>query len=128
MFINASSSSVADERRGTTEDLEIDQDKNEEASSILTSASAPSELKQDHDHDLQESQLPQGTSVSTDDEVSRTEGAAAIEKAFTTPSDAGSDENLLEAALDDHAINDVEIIPGKISAQSNQFSKFAFCT
>jgi hypothetical protein len=107
------SSAVAD---ASTEELEIDQDKSEEASSIVsTSAPSPSELIEYHHPDLQETQIPLGTPISSDDQVSPTEDAPEMEKALMTLSDADLDEDLSEAALDDHAINDVEIIPGKNS-------------
>lgn len=121
----ASSVEAADERRDTTEDVEIDMDEPEETScTILTPASKPNEMLEYHD---QESHLLFGTSIPAGDQVSSTQAALETQKVLVASADATFDGDMSEVALDDHAIKNAEIVPGKISAQSYLFSEFIFC-
>jgi len=115
---NATSSIVADD---TTEDLEFDMDKAEQASRTNSiPVSTANETSEFHDHDFQERRLPLGTSISSDDQVSSTDVSLETEKVLVASSDAAFDDS------DDHAVESVEIFPGKISAQAQLCSQYLF--
>ncbi|KAG0623492.1 hypothetical protein M758_3G178400 [Ceratodon purpureus] len=115
----AEDSNIADARGDIIEDLVIDRAVSEEASSIIsTSASTPSELTEYHGPNLQATQLPLEIFISSVDQISRTEDATEVEKALMTPSDAKFDEDLPEAELHGHAVNDVETNSGNSTSQS----------
>jgi len=117
MVTHAGNSVAADD----VNDPEIDMDVSEVTSKTISiPASTPNETTEYPDPDFQEIHLPLGKSISTDDQVSRSEDALETEKVLVASSDTSVDDS------DDHAIKDVEIVPGEISGKSHLLSQFTF--